>query len=600
MDTDAAQRRTTEENPPETLTGNGSQASAHLPPGDTGSTAAVAGHESSSPAVEPYENPGKPTNPGGSSTLGQLVRTTSTDVGPSPIGSSTGVLEIDGDELTDRDLETLTASTVPSDGTTARPTTGRRFVLPRLQLDERLGRIALALVLSVLLWLYVLSLGNPINTTGYPRYTVEIRNVGPQLKVINTLPEVDATVQGQQSVLATLNRSDIKPYVDLAGVPQGVHDVPVLADVDPSKRGDLTINFSPNRVQVQLELQVTRVFTVSVQVNGTPAFGYKPEPAKVTPDRVSVTGSQEAVGRVVKVVVPVDIEGKAGTQQGSKTPVALDANGQEVKGLTFEPATVQVEVPMKLLLNGKAVAVRVPIVGQPAAGYSVSSVIITPTNVTVCCSPSEIEQITVLETQPVAITGTTTSIITSTSLILPPGVELYADQPDKISVAINVDPLQTTVRLAVAPTILGLAPGFTALVSPTQVDVTVSGTFNQLQGLSPTSIRAVVNAEGRSPGAYTVTPQVIVPPGVKLENSSPQQVTLTIIAATPVPTQTPAPVPTLPATPTRSPEAPSTATPTPTVPRPTNTPTLQPTPSSSPTPSPTPQPSPTPTATPEA
>src|SRR5206468_7163293 len=159
--------------------------------------------------------------------------------------------------------------------------------------------------------------------------------------------------------------------------------------------------------------------------------------------------------RATHVVVQVDVDGKASTQQGLKAPVALDANGQEVKGLAFDPPTVQVVVPIKLLLNYKAVPVRVPLLGQPAPGYGVSLIAIDPTNVAVCCSPN-LETLQFLNTQPVAITGTTTSVITSTKLLLPAGVELYPGQPQQISVTVSVEAQQTTQLMSLVPTLDGL------------------------------------------------------------------------------------------------------------------------------------------------
>ena len=159
----------------------------------------------------------------------------------------------------------------------------------------------------------------------------------------------------------------------------------------PTRQGDATANFSPPSVEVQLELQETKTFTVTVQTQGTPALGNGLEPAQVTPSEVTLTGSRANIDRVTKVVVFVDVDGKSGTQQGLRPPVALDSNGQDVKGLTFDPASVQVVVPIKLLLNYKQVPVRVQIVGQPAAGYRISSFSPDPTNVTLCCTPSALE-----------------------------------------------------------------------------------------------------------------------------------------------------------------------------------------------------------------
>ena len=76
---------------------------------------------------------------------------------------------------------------------------------------------------------------------------------------------------------------------------------------------------------------------------------------------------------------------------------------------------MQVTVPIKLLLSNRLVPVRVPIDGNPAPGYSVDDIKIEPTNVTICCAPGNIlESIESVSTQPVSISGTTSTVITRT------------------------------------------------------------------------------------------------------------------------------------------------------------------------------------------
>ncbi len=485
-----------------------------------------------------------------SSTLGRLVESTTNDdsAAHSP-HVATKVIEIDADDWIDKDLEALSSpdQAKAGDATTSRtapPATRRRFPYLDLRIDERLGRILLSIVLSALLWFYVLNLENPSNAVPFTGFTIDVRNSAPQLKVTNLpLPEVNVTVQGPKNVLDTVVKSDIRPYIDLKGISEGVREAQVLVDMDASKRRDLTISVSRSSVQVQLELEVTQVFTVSAQTNGTPAVGYRLDPAQVTPDQVRVTGLKEAISRVAKVIVPVDIEGRASTQQGSKSPIAVSANGQVVDGLLFDPQLVQVLVPIKLLSNYRIVTVKPSVLGQPAPGY-LYSITADPSNITICCSPN-LEQIgPQLGTDPIPITGTSSTVITSTKLLLPQGVELYFDQPRHITVTVNVQPIVTSIKLSVAPAVEGLASGYSASVAPNQIDLTLSGTFSQLQGLSPADIRAVVSADGRGAGTYTVKPQINVPQGVKIVSSSPDQVTLTLLALTPLPTRTLPPQPT--------------------------------------------------------
>ncbi len=490
----------------------------------------------------------------------------------------------------------------------ALPVTARRpwqrIAMPNFNIDDKLGRILLSIVLSVLLWFYVVNLENPEQTTQFPGLNVEVRGIGSNLKVVSTIPTVDASVQAPQNVMNTLQKSDIRPYVDLTGLEGGVYkDVPLRGQIVGNQAGNVQVSFSPSRIEVQLEVQATRTFSVSAQTNGTPPVGYGLEPTanQVQPAQVRVSGNQEAISRISQVIVTVDVEGKAVTQTQSEKPQAYDSDKKEITGLTFDPPTVQVVVPIKLLFNYKVVPVRVPLQGQPAPGFRVSAIVMNPNNATICCSPGVLDPVQFLETNPVSITGTTSTVETTTQLLLPAGVDLYPGpgQTKDVRVTISVEVLETTLQLSVAPTIDGVPNGYTGVVSPGKMDLTLAGTFSQLQSLRPTDVRAVVNMQGRGAGTYNVQPQILVPQGVKVESSSPISVSVTLVAPTPLPptptqtqqpTETPAftrtPEPTNPANTAAPTKALATSTLTPVVPTATSTalPTVTPTPTHTPLP----------------
>jgi YbbR domain-containing protein len=417
-------------------------------------------------------------------------------------------------------------------------------LIPNMGLDDRAGRALLSILLAFLLWFYVVNLENPSQTTVFNDLPVDVRGLNNGLKLIKPISPVDVSIQAPQNVLASLRPADVRPYLDLTGIAAGVHTVPVRADIRGAQTGNLSVSIGPDSTQVQLEIEATREFPVQVQVIGTPAFGYGLDAAQSEPSIVRVTGAQDMVARVSKVVTSIDVDEKAGTQRGSKPPIAQDESGSEITGLTFDPPQVQVVVPIKLLLNYKVVGVRADTRGQPAPGYRVSAITTDPNTVTICCSPTVLNNIQFLDTLPVSISGATFNVITRTELLLPPDVELYPGQSKTISVTVNVEALVTTLQVSVAPTVEGQSEGVGVVVSPDRLDLTLAGTFDQLQSLKPTDVRAFINVQGREPGTYEIRPQVVVPQGVKLESSEPEAVTVTLIPPTPVPTQTSTPVPT--------------------------------------------------------
>ena len=445
----------------------------------------------------------------------------------------------------------------PAPLVTPRPTSAHPFreFMRNLSLDDRIGRIALSIVLAVLMWFYVTSLENPARITEFTEVPLEARNVGQNLKIIRALPNVDVTVQAPQNLMSTLRQGDVHPYVDLQNLNAGVHQVPIQLEVNGAAgRSLISWSVDPREVQVQLEAQATRVLTVTARTQGTPALGYGIQQPQVDPGEVTVSGPQDAVGRVAQVIVEVNVSGEATTRQGLISPVALDAEGQRVPGLVFEPEAVQVVVPIELLLSYKVVAVRANVVGNPAPGYSVVAIIPEPRSVTICCAAEEvIEPIQSLDTEPIGITNTTSTVITSTRLIIPDDVELYPGQSSEITVTIRLETFETNFTLAVVPSVEGEAPGTSAVVSPNSIDVRLTGTLAQFQLLRPEDVRAVLDLGGRGPGTYEIEPRIVVPQGIKVEEVQPARLTVSVLA----PTASPAPptsTPTTVASPTPSPQ----------------------------------------------
>ncbi|HEX9987576.1 MAG TPA: CdaR family protein [Chloroflexia bacterium] len=478
-------------------------------------------------------------------------------------------------------------------------TTILRTGLPRLSLDDRVGRILLSIVLAVLLWVYVVNLENPAQTTVFTGVPLQVRGLAPNLKLINQVPNVNTTVLAPQNVMATLTQADVRPYIDLSGTNEGVHEVPVRVEVVEAPQGSVDVSLFPRTVQVQLQAQVTQAFSISAQITGVPAFGGSSEPAQIDPAQVVVTGPDDAVARIASVVAPVDVQGQVSNQRGFITPVALDGNGQVIKDLTFDPATVEVVVPITTLDTNRVVSVNPQVVGQPAPGFRPSLITAEPNIVTICCTPSELQKVEFLDTIPIAITGTTSTIVTTTEVILPPNVSLYPGQSKFITVTVSVEALVTELELSIAPEVEGQQGQNSVVLSPTQLSVTLAGTFSQLQGLKPTDVRAILSLGNRGPGTYDIEPQIVVPNGVTVQGTAPQRVTVTIIAPTqvpptPTPTAQPSATPTLTAEPTVTP--PVTINPVPT-PAAVASPTSTTLPSPSPSPSPPPQAPATPTHT---
>ncbi|MDE2993640.1 MAG: CdaR family protein, partial [Chloroflexota bacterium] len=253
-----------------------------------------------------------------------------------------------------------------------------------------------------------------------------------------------------------------------------------------------------------------------------------------------------------------------------------------VGGVTLEPETVTIRVPVHQLSGFKTVPIVPQVGGQPAPGYLLRGIELTPLAVEVVGDPDVLAGVTVIPTTVVDISGATEDVTVETVLSLPTGVSLSYEQ--RIVATVRIVPVQGQTVITAALAWINLGPGLRISLQPTTVEVTISGPQPQLLRLTGADLAATVNAAGRGPGIHTVPVLLAaIPPGTTVNRLQPQTVTLIIEPLpTPIPSPTAIPTPTPTATPTLTPTSTSTLTPTLT-PTPTSTPTATPTITSTPT-----------------
>ena len=442
---------------------------------------------------------------------------------------------------------------------------------------ERVTRLVLAFLMAVLLWLYVMGLGNPAQPTVYPNLTITVRGLTNGLDVRNSLGTATLEVRAPADIMRSVNGRQFQVYVDVTGLGAGTHTLDVKVQHTSSQY--MQVRADPPRLAVQLGLLGAATLPVRVRPLGRPGVGYQVETEQVDPPQVTITGPQEQIDRVDSVVAELSVDGKQGTQTGRVRPRALDVSDREVAGLTFDPEYVQAAVAVKLLVDYKTVAVHVPLTGDPASGHRIVDITVEPTTLIVQGALPQLEPVAVLETAPVNLEGLTQTLTSSVPVILPDGISLSPNQPMSITVKVAVEELTTRLTQSVKVRPLGLGTGLEAVVSPEQVAVRVSGPFEALQAISPESLQATVDLTNLTPGTYVLTPTIGVPLGTQSVGVTPAAVVVTITAPgppTPLPTSPPlvvgtqspgvAPLGTVPPSP---PAGPPTTTPTP---APTETP----------------------------
>jgi len=410
-----------------------------------------------------------------------------------------------------------------------------------------LSVLILSFILALIVWVSSVTASDP-NVERTRTTPIEVMGQEPNTLMEGSIPtQARVTVRTPNSVwnrMASVENA-VQTWIDLTGLGAGTHDVPVQIYISEVFRPVRLISLNPETVTVTLEELVSTDFVVQLQVTGEPAVGYQAGVAAKKPSVVTVTGSESLVLQVAAVATNLDISDANETIRANLPLQAIDAEGEIVSDVTITPDSVEVVQPITLLGGYRNMVVKVVTVGRVAVGYKMTNVSVSPPNVVVFSTDPQVvnDLPSFIETEPIDITGADDDIEALLSLVLPEGVSIVGD--DRVLVQVNIAAIEGSITISLPVTVIGLLPTYSAQVSPDTVDVILSGPIPELDAITATDIRAVVNVEGLEIGTYQVEVDVnVLLEGVWVETVLPATVEVTIgLAMTPTPTQTFTPTP---------------------------------------------------------
>jgi YbbR domain-containing protein len=359
---------------------------------------------------------------------------------------------------------------------------------------------------------------------------VEVVGVPADLVLRNKPPNVVIWATAQRQRWARLGAENFRATVDASRSQVGVQELAVR--VTSADAGVQVASVAPVRVSIGLERVATKDVRVQVRVMDSAPFGFRANTPTASPERVRVSGPESVVEPVVSVAASVRLENARSKISEWIRPVPQDAGGRELRDLTISPETVLVEVPIDQELSYRSVPVVAQLTGEPALGYQVLGVTVEPSTLTVVGEPSAVDQLRFLNTKPVDLSRTTKDITVNAEPVLPDPVGLARSQPITVKIAVGAVPGSQAFTLSPRP--LGLRPDLDAVIEPSTIQITLSGPMPVLSVLTARDIQVNVRLEGLDPGQYTFKPEIVVPPSVVIDRTTPQQVTASIRSTIPI------------------------------------------------------------------
>lgn len=408
---------------------------------------------------------------------------------------------------------------------------------------KNIRTLLLALILGFAVWVSAVTAADPNEVR--PPITVPLEIVGQEtsLVITNNIPlTVEVSLRAPRSVWEQLTTQEnaVRAVLDLSGLSAGEHTLPIQTPV--SIRPVQIVLVEPKIVTVNLEPLAFRTLPIRLSLSGQPATGYRAGEATIDPTEVILSGPESLVDQAERARVLVSLDGVRESIDQSMPIQVIDAQNKPLEGLTINPESVHVNVPISQQGGFRDVAVKVIVRGQQAAGYRLENISVFPPVITVFASNPELvdELPGVVETQPLDLQDAKQDIATRLALNLPEGVTIVGAQTVQVQVAIS--PIQTSLTLLnQLINLIGLPEGLAARTSPETVDVIISGPLPVLEALTPQDITVSVDVTGLDVGVHQLVlkPEVLVE-NVLVESILPGTVEVTL-SIPPTPTRTPSP-----------------------------------------------------------
>lgn len=372
--------------------------------------------------------------------------------------------------------------------------------------------LLLSLALAVAVWVSAVNAADPVQQRVYPKpVTIERRGLSNSLIISGEVPnQASVTLSAPSSVWDRIlnERAPVIAWINLAGMNEGQHtvDVQVRSIVQPSKE----ISYSPHTITLTLEKLVTKEFPVHVVQRGEPAIGFRVDTYKLSQDKVAVSGPSSLVASVKDVRITVDLTQASDNINRALDVEALDENDTPVQGLTITPA--QVTITQNIAQRGGYRNVVVKVASgssQVSSGYRLTNISVFPPTVTVFSSdPTIVERLPgYVETSPLDLTGVKDDIDVRLPLNLPDGVQVVGSQT--VLVQVGVAAIEGSVTLSgLSVQMQGLPVELNAKLSPTTVDVIISGPVPLLDKLTEGDVRVYLDLSGAAEGTFQLAPKV--------------------------------------------------------------------------------------------
>lgn len=291
----------------------------------------------------------------------------------------------------------------------------------------------ISLLSALVLWLYVMTVEDPVETRTFSDIPVTITNMSVlEERGLTIYPKeellADISIRANLSSLRPINRDNIYIYGRLDDPKEGKNVVYLQANL-PERVNKYDIK--PNVITLDLEKVVNEKRSISVDVEGEPKINI--DNIETNKKTVDVSGPRTLVNKVTSIKATLDASDKYKDFSTKLKLVPVDANGDEVKGVKLDDNFVVATVKF---LQEKVVPVKLVFDDSVSNQSNLENYSINPKDITIEGKKEAIDNINGINTKP----------ITASDLKSNNSIDVALDIPKDVKIKNNISSIKLNIN----------------------------------------------------------------------------------------------------------------------------------------------------------
>ncbi|MBO7374773.1 MAG: hypothetical protein J6U09_03070 [Lachnospiraceae bacterium] len=415
------------------------------------------------------------------------------------------------------------------------------------KLTHNLNLKVLAVLFSVMIWIIVVNIDDPVKSVQFNDVPVQVINESALTdenlcyEIKEGFERVDVTMSGRRSVIEDISKDNVTVVADLN---ERTENDTVKLKVSTNKySGDIdSIKADNEFVELNIEELKKIQKVIQIETVGNPAEGYIEGDTDINLNRVRIEGPASIVDMVAYAKVQIDVEGATNNISASAPIVLYDTLGDRIDMSRLSMNIDTISVNQNILFT-KTVPITCIPSGKPVDGYKANGKVeLSPSMITIAGPRPVLDNITQIAIPSSAVNindeDATYKTIVNINGYLPSGVTASdRNFGGNVSVSVQIEK-EISKKYSVylnKISMEGLDSNMTAEVtdntlsaSGNKVEIEVFGLPDELDGLSSSDFDLSVDFDkykdekkitAMKAGTYDLPLQIDMPSGLRTESN---------------------------------------------------------------------------------